>query len=270
MNIFTNEAFFTEQIQAARRRQGIGIALIAVYALSYGSYLFIPTAVTSLLIFVGLIACMSGIPLWRTSATKLKRLRVTPRADHLLNNELKGLNNKYTLHHYVHADGGVIKHLLVTPTGLVVMESRDEVGPVGCTGSDKGDRWKLPGGLLGRFTGAGAVDKYASANPSHDLEVAMSRADGLLTTVGKPKVPISGFIVFTKQEDIELEGCSRRAIPLNETKALVRTIVMESESDRESASDVAQLLTSEDRRRLNVMLAPKQPTAPVKAASTQR
>src|SRR5207253_2035215 len=123
------------------------------------------------------------------------------------------------------------------------------------------------GGFLDRFAGD---NKLSSRNPSHDLEVAMSRADGLLMSIGKPKVPISGFIIFTRQEDIELEECSRRAIPLGETKALVKVIVMESESDRESASDVEQLLTSEDRRRLNALLAPKQPVAPVKAASVQR
>jgi hypothetical protein len=271
MNIFTNEAFFTQQIQAARRQQVIGIALIVVYFLTSCVFLFISSsalspAVISAAYFLGLIALLTGFPLWRISTNKIKRLQATPRADQLLNVELKGLSNKYTLHHYVPADGGIIKHLLVTPTGLIVMESRDEVGPVSCTGSDRGDRWRLPGGLFARF----ASDKYSSSNPSQDLEVAMSRADGLLTAIGKPKVPISGFIVFTRQEDIELEECSRRAIPLDETKALVKTIVVEGESEQESTPDVDQLLTSEDRRRLNALLAPKQPAAPVKVASAQR
>ncbi len=266
MNIFTNEAFFTQQIQAARRRKTIGTILIVLYALSYVTYLFPQSATTSILISFGLVAFTSGVPLFWLSNNNLKRLRATPRADHLLNNELKGLNNKYTLHHYVPADGGIIKHLLVTPAGLIVMASRDEVGPISCKGSDTGDKWKLPGGIFARF----GSDRYASANPSHDLEAAMSRADTLLTAIGKPKVSVSGFIVFTKQEDIELEGCSRRAIPLDETKALIRAIVSESETDREVASDVGQLLTSEDRRRLNTLLAPKQPIAPAKPVSAQR
>jgi hypothetical protein len=96
----------------------------------------------------------------------------------------------------------------------------------------------------------------------------MARADGLLAKIGKPDVSINGFIVFTRQEDFEMQGCSRRAIPLDETKALVRAITLETESSRGEAAGVDQLLTNDDRRRLNEMIAPKQPPpAPVSPAA---
>src|SRR5437868_482645 len=112
MNVFTNEAFFTQQIQAARRRQAIGVVLMVFYFLTSGVFLFIsgsalPPAIVSILYPLGLVALLIGFPMWRTSTSKLKRLQATPRADSLLNNELKGLNNKYALHHYVPADGGI-------------------------------------------------------------------------------------------------------------------------------------------------------------------
>lgn len=270
MNIFTNEAFFVQQIQAARRRQALAISLIAVYFVFSIMSLTLPSSTLgSVYIWfapISFISLLIGFPLWRTNSNKLKRLRATPRADQLLNNELKGLSNKYSLHHYVPASGGIIKHLLVTPNGLIVMETRDEVGPVQCKGTDRGDQWTFPGGLLVRL----ASDKSVSNNPSQDLEVAMSKADSLLTAIGKPQVSISGFIVFTRQDDIELNECSRRAIPLNETKALVKAIVAESDNDPEVSSDVSQLLTSEDRRRFVALVAPPPPVAPAKPASAQR
>jgi hypothetical protein len=99
----------------------------------------------------------------------------------------------------------------------------------------------------------------STRNPTADLDAQMARADGLLTKIGKPDVPVNGFIVFTRQEDFEIDECSRRAIPLAETKALVKVIVAETESDRAEAAGVDQLLTNDDRRKLNDMIAPKQP-----------
>jgi hypothetical protein len=121
----------------------------------------------------------------------------------------------------------------------------------------------LPGGFFSRYI----TDGLSSRNPTADLEAEMARADDLLTKIGKPDVPINGFIVFTKQEDFEVDGCSRRAIPLDETKALVRAIVAETESDRDGAEGVDHLLTNDDRRRLNEMIAPKQPPTPAAPAA---
>src|SRR5207249_1011288 len=109
---------------------------------------------------------------------RLKRLRSAPRADHLLNNELKGFNNKYALHHYVPAGDRIIKHLLVAPAGLVAIETRDTVGPVVCKGDSKGDRWKVRTGLFDRLGGLTS----GVGNPSKDLEVALADARNILNS----------------------------------------------------------------------------------------
>ena len=261
MNVFTNEDFFNSQLRAARRQQLIGIGIIVAFlilncALQFG-LIGLPPVIVLIIYLLGYVAVLIGFPLWTIGNNKLKKLRSAPRSDQLLNEELKGLSNKFTLHHYVPMGGGIIKHLLVTPSGLVVMESRDDIGKVNCTSSDDGDHWKLPGGFLMRFMG----DGVSTRNPSADLEAAMGRADSLLSTIGKPNVPINGFIVFTRQNDLEIESSSRRAIPLDETKALVKAVVFETENDRSGEGGVTQMLTSDDRRRLNALLVPTPPPA---------
>jgi hypothetical protein len=103
------------------------------------------------------------------------------------------------------------------------------------------------------------------------LEGSLALARGLLEKIGKPGVQARGLIVFTRQEDLEVEGCSYPAVPLSETKGAVRHILGDLDSGRAAASgEVASLLTSEDRRRLNALLAPDKPAPPAKAASPAR
>ena len=279
MNVFTNEDHFKAQLALARRLQLIGIACIAGFVVfTCGLQILlasVPPELQLLIILLGYVFILLGFPLWTIGSNRIKLLNLKPRADTLITNELKGLSNKYTLHHYVSTDSGVIKHLLVGPGGLIVIDSRGDVGPVNCKSVGNEDRWRLPGGFFARYIN----DGLSSRNPTADLETQMAQADALLARIGKPDVPINGFIVFTKQEDFEMEGCSRRAIPLDETRALVKAIVAETESDRGEAGGVDQLLTSDDRRRLNDLIAPKQPPpasaapaakSPAKAATERK
>jgi hypothetical protein len=266
VNVITNENYIKEQFRNARRLQILGIAALVIAFLiscpiTVGVNLPVPV------ILVAYPFLIAGFPLLTMGNSRLRRLRSIPRADLLLNNELKGLNNKYSLYHYVSVDGKIFKHLLVAPGGLLVIESRDVTGPITCTSGPKGDRWKARTGLLAQFSGSGPQ----LGNPSQDLADGLERAKALLASINKPSVVARGLVVFTREEDLEIESCSYPGVPLSETKATVRQILTNIESSHgESTSGVATLLTSEDRRRLNALLAPEKPAAPAKPAAAAR
>jgi hypothetical protein len=182
-----------------------------------------------------------------------RRLASTAHADTLLNAELKGLNNKYSLHHYIKYGDTWIHHLLVTPSGLVVMYSSDANGPVRCQGTQKGDRWKAPTNILDRLTGL----KPPVGNPTQELLPGMAAAREILEKVGKPEVPVKGLILFIRNPEVQIDGCTFQAVPMNEAKLELRDLQNAMDTEREGQSGVGSILTSDDRRRLNTFLAPE-------------
>jgi hypothetical protein len=266
MNVFTNESYIKEQFKSARRMQLMGIgALVLAFLISCP--LSLGYNLHPVVILLAYPFLLAGFPLLTMGNNRLRRLRAIPRADLLLNTELKGLNNKYSLHHYAAVDGKIVKHLLVAPAGLLVVESRDTTGQVMCASGPNGDRWRVRTSFLERISGT----RPPLGNPSRDLQESLALAKGLLESIGKPAVEARGLIVFTRQEDLEVEGCSYPVVPLSETKAAVRQMLGDLDSSRaRSTGQVASLLTSEDRRRLNAMLAPEKPVPPAKAPSPAR
>jgi hypothetical protein len=266
MNVFTNESYIKEQLRSARRMQIAGLVSL-VLAFLISCPLSLGYNLHPLVILLAYPFLLVGFPLLTMGNNRLRRLRSIPRSDLLLNAELKGLNNKYSLYHYVPVEGKTVKHLLVAPAGLVVMESRDTTGQVSCASGPKGDHWNVRTSFLDRISG----NRPPLGNPSRDLDGSLALAKGLLESIGKPGVEARGLIVFTRQEDMEVEGCLYPVVPLSETKAAVRQILGDLDSSRAAAtSEVASILTSEDRRRLNGMLAPEKPAPPAKAASPAR
>src|SRR5262245_20254282 len=131
MNVFTNEDHFKTQLADARRLQLIGIACIVGFVVATCGLQFLLTSVPPQLqivfIMLGYVFILLGFPLWTIGSNRIKLLNLKPRADTLITEQLKGLSNKYTLHNYVPTENGVIKHLLVGPGGLIVIDSRGDV-----------------------------------------------------------------------------------------------------------------------------------------------
>src|SRR3982751_2024082 len=111
MNIYTNENYIKEQFRIARRLQLIGVAAL-ILAFVISCPISLGVNLPPLIIVFAYPFLLAGFPLLTLGNNRLRRLRTIARADHQLNNELKGLNNKYSLHHYVPLDGKTIKHLL--------------------------------------------------------------------------------------------------------------------------------------------------------------
>src|SRR5437870_7139149 len=100
MNVFTNESYITDQVQRAARLRRIGIAALII-SLSISTIpLLLGLTVPPLLLLLAYPFLLVGFPLMTMGNNQARRLRTTPRADRLLNEQLKGLGNKYSLHHY--------------------------------------------------------------------------------------------------------------------------------------------------------------------------
>ncbi len=264
MNIYIHEDFVKEKAKRAKRLQTIGMILIVIsFLFSFSSF---AGQSNTYLIFLAYPFLLTGFPLWTMGRSAKRRLANEPRADLLLNEELRGLNNKYSLHHYVHYGETWIHHLLITPEGVIVMNSNDAAGPISCNGTDKGDRWKSPTNLLDRITGL----KPSVGNPTLELDGAIAAAHELLTKIGKPDVAVKGVVLFTRNPETQISGCTYQGVPMNEAKLVARELQQDMESDPSERVGVKSILTTEDRRRLNNLLAPESVRMPATAVSAKR
>lgn len=261
MNTFTNEQYLKDQLRRAKRLQLFGVLSIFLsFFLSFGF------GINYLLVYLAYPFLLAGLPLWTIGRATVRRLGMTPRADQQLTNELKALNNKHSLHHYATVGGKTVNHLLIAPTGVLVMQSSEAVGPVTCQGGPNGDKWRSRTNILDRLTGL----RPPVGNPTKDLDAAVSAVRQMLADSGKPDVPVKGLAVFTTNPDLEIEECTYPAVPLNEVRQATRELLLDMGSERVEESNVDVILTSEDRRRINLALSPQATPVPAKPASAQR
>jgi hypothetical protein len=250
MNIFIHQGYLDERQQKARRQQMIGFLCIAAsFVLSFLSF----NASTSFFIFLAYPFLLVGFPVWSMGRATLRRLNSMPRTDTLLNAEVKGYNNKYSLHHYAKVGDTWIQHMLVTPVGLIVMVGSDAMGPVTCTGGDKGDSWKAPTNLLDRIAGT----KPPIGNPSLEVDAAVAAARRLLSELSKADVPVRGLVMFARNPAVTVENCSYQGVPLNEVKMELKDMEAAMGPEPGEQPAVGQILTADDRRRLDKYLAPQ-------------
>nr|AIA13457.1 Unknown Function [uncultured bacterium] len=270
LNIFIHEDYIGEAKKKNRQRQLLGVALFGV---SFLLSIFSLSDATQWLIYLAYPFMLIGVVFWTTARTADRKLTSAPDADNLVNAEMKGLSNKYSLHHHPRVNGVVIPHLFIMPAGVLVMESSDAAGPIACTGGAQGDRWRAPSNFLDRLTGS----KPQVGNPTLELDIMVAAARQLLDSIGKKDVAVKGLAIFTKNPEIEIDGCSYGAAPVNELRFAVKDLESSmGGEEREASANVKMILTSEDRRKLNNILAPvsipanARPEKPTRPASVRR
>ncbi len=255
MNVFTNDGYFKAQLERARQLRFWGILALAVAFAASMLVQFVP-GIPPLLVLASYPFLFAGFPMWTIGNNRLKVLKAAVSVDQKITAELKGFSDKYTLHHYATVDGKTVKHLLVAPVGLIVMESRDTTGPITCTD----DKWKGRTSWLERMAGV----SVPLGDPTADTIATSRLMCEKLNSIGKPEVPVAGLIVFSRATDIQLDGSTYGAVPVAEVKVAVRQMLSDMAPEREERSNVGVMLTSDDRRKLNALLAPAQPEVAAK------
>ncbi len=261
MNVFTNEEYYGAQVRRARLLRTLGILSII---LSFGLSLMV--SYNPYLVCAAYPFLIAGLPMWSIGRSMQRRLTTSPHVDKLLNEELKGLSNKFSLHHYPVINGRLVKHLLVMPTGLLAIETRESAGPIACKAGTAGDKWRAKSGIFERLSGMNPV----VGNPTVDLAASTQAVSSVLAEMGKAGVPVMGMVVFTRNPEISVDGCTYAALPMDEVKDTVRDLQFELGSERGEGGRVDSILTTEDRRKLNAILQPSKPVAaPAPATPSQ-
>jgi Nuclease-related domain len=143
-------------------------------------------------ILVSYVALIAGYLLISIGKNYWLRFSVHPRPDESLALNLKTLDVRHVLFNYVSALP--VAHLLLTPSGLIVIETRPFIGDI----QVRGDRWSRRRGVMGwlQFLSEGAL-----GNPTRDARRGVDEIRGHLAGRLGPeladRVPIQGLIVFT-------------------------------------------------------------------------
>lgn len=222
-----------------------------------------------LLVFFAYPLLFLGMPLWTIGRNRQKQIVNTPRIRDMITNELKGLSDKYSLHHGALIDGRRVEHMLITPYGVIVISSNEALGPVTCTSDRRGDRWQTRLTLLDRFSGT----RPPIGNPSVELDAATGAVRSLLTKEGNDDVPVRGLVVFVANPEIDIDESTYPAVPLSDFRLAVRELQGIMADDWNEGAEGERMLTTEDRKRLNSALGPatvtKATQAPARPATAR-
>ena len=113
-----------------------------------------------------------------------------PLAQNILEDAMKGLDNRYHLFNYM----GPVEHVLLTPSGVMAITIRRMGGLISC----KGDKWYRKTSLVSRLR---LFAEEQLGNPSFDLRRDVTLLQKLLeaklpSDENEKPVPIGGFLYF--------------------------------------------------------------------------
>jgi hypothetical protein len=245
MQITTNEPY-------VRRRGLIGTlgTILGFAVLGVGMFVSLrqpAQAEVTWVSFVPWFTLGAGIILLNVGKFYAMRYGTRPRVDVAIGQALKGLDNRNHLYNFVPTLP--VEHLLLTPTGLVVLETRPFFGDV----IHEGDRWSRPmnfGSIVQRFTEGGL------GNPTREAKRDVEAVRNLLRErVGDDvadTISISPIIVMINPRvKLKVEDPEVPVVPLSDLRNAVRRI-----------KDGARL-TSDAQRRLARALQSDSPNASV-------
>lgn len=208
MKIIKNETLI-------KRNSKIGqwTSLGALVVLGLGMYISI--ARTDLFVY-SIAALLVGFTLTQVSMYMGNRYGRSPRPDEKLDTGLKGLQNEFSIYHYMLP----ASHLLVGPAGVWVLIPYHQRGKV----TFRKNRWKMSGGgFLQSYMRIFGQEGLGRPDLEVESEVAAVRKH-LAKQLGESEVPeIKALMVFTSDEvEIEAEDAPVPAMKLKEVKEFFR------------------------------------------------
>ncbi|MCL5264110.1 MAG: NERD domain-containing protein [Chloroflexi bacterium] len=183
MQVVTNEQFVTNRARIGKIGTLVGLlALLAGFFTSLNIELI---ALSYGLLILGLL----GFNIGRYNTI---RFGSRPRQHEILANSLKGLDQKYILLNYV--KGVPASHLLLSPLGIFLIETRVHDGEINCEG-DRCHRKRSFSTLIRGFVEGGL------GSPSKDVRRGVEGVKAFLAEkLGAEMaeaVPVEGIVVFT-------------------------------------------------------------------------
>ncbi len=193
MQIVTNEKFVRRRASIAKWASLLGFAGLAggfiISLLMSGSADQPSYTLTILVAYGSLMIGLIGVNIGRYNNSRWGR---HPTEHEVLANNMKGLDYKYVLYNY--QEHLPVDHLMLTPFGLVVLETRPQYGQIYNTGH----RWRRRGGgwAILQMIAEGGI-----GNPTRDAQRAAESVRRMLSSTlseeEAAQVPVEPAIVFT-------------------------------------------------------------------------
>jgi hypothetical protein len=249
MRIIRDNAYVSSQKRRAKYSAILGfLALIGTFPVAFlmqGNTGFV--LMTYFLLLGGFILFnrgMRGVGRWSHNARHA-------REDMALDQQLNDLSDRYTLIHYAGVDGGMVQHLLVGPSGVVVLSTTDFPGQAVA----QDDNWRRSGPMLTRmFTFSGPQ----LGNPSREADRQFELVERVLDQANVD-VDIYTAIVFTASTaDVTAEGTSHPVLMARDVNGYIR------------AMEPDPLFTTAERERVVSMFAKSGEVQNVAKGSTRR
>jgi hypothetical protein len=191
-------------------------------------------------IYIAFGALIVGFLLSQIGMYYTNRWGRNPRPDQLLNQALKGLENKYHLYHYTTPTA----HLLVGPAGLWVLAPRYQKGTI----SYENNRWRHRGGnFLLKLYGAEGLGR-----PDLELPHEIEKVNKYLTNKlpGESIPSIQAALVFVHDNvEIQINNTNPPPIPtiyINKLKELIRKSAKTKPTSSEKIEQIQNVLSNED------------------------
>lgn len=142
------------------------------------------------LIFPAYGVLIIGFLVFNAGMQQITKWSRRPRADEVLDQLLRRLNDRYALIHYPQMGGWRPEHVLVSPAGIIVITPRAVPGHIVV----EGDRWSRKGNWFVRFFGLGGPQL---GNPKLENDRQREAVADFLTMNDLPgKDHVDGVIVF--------------------------------------------------------------------------
>jgi hypothetical protein len=161
-----------------------------------------------------LTALIVGFILSQVGTSYANRFGREPRLDQQVDNALKGLDDNYSIYHYVTP----VSHLLVGPAGVWIIFPYHQKGTI--TYDDKKGRWKRKGGNLYM----NIFGQENIGNPAQDIKSDTKRLEKDLRRIPEFELPeIKSALIFTHPEVvIKARNAPTPTLHTGQLKKLIR------------------------------------------------
>lgn len=238
MNVAANDAYLKSQKRWAFIVQAIGMGLVFLSFLLSFIYITVPA-----LIFIAYPALLVGWPLWLVGRGKSRRWATALKVNDTITTELKGLNSRYALFHYVVLGKTALDHVLVSPDGVLILEVKEGGGLVTCKpGKEGADRWSMKTGIIDRIA---RIGDESLSNPTLTLDAKIAALRDWVTAqeILSRQLPVAGAVAFyNPATGLNIEDSKYDVLRLPELKEFIMAGPAEAKRD--------VLLPTEERNRL--------------------
>jgi hypothetical protein len=221
---------------------GLGLAMVMVLQPN----LIIPAYGVLIVGFLVFNAGMQQITKWNRR----------PRADEVLDQLLRRLNDRYALVHYPQMGGWRPEHVLVSPSGMTVITTRAVPGEIAV----EGERWSRKGNWFVRFFGLGGPQL---GNPTIENVRQREALYEYLTLNDLPgKDDIEGVIVFLNpRSEIDIVQSDISVATADNLLSIIRDLGSETNLANDDRKEILTALAQGDDIEGPVSLPTRDPNA---------